>query len=46
MNCHECNGARLKKEVLAVRVGDKNINELTSMSIDKDKGLFKFNTVK
>lgn len=35
--CHECNGARLKKEVLAVRVGDKNINELTSMSIDKIK---------
>ena len=35
--CHECNGERLKKEVLAVRVGDKNINELTSMSIDKIK---------
>ena len=35
--CHECKGARLKKEVLAVRVGDKNINELTSMSIDKIK---------
>ena len=35
--CPECNGARLKKEVLAVRVGDKNINELTSMSIDKIK---------
>ncbi len=35
--CTECNGARLKKEVLAVRVGDKNINELTSMSIDKIK---------
>ena len=35
--CHECNGAILKKEVLAVRVGDKNINELTSMSIDKIK---------
>ena len=35
--CHECKGARLKKEVLSVRVGDKNINELTSMSIDKIK---------
>ena len=35
--CPECNGARLKKEVLAVRVGEKNINELTSMSIDKIK---------
>ena len=35
--CPECNGARLKKEVLSVRVGNKNINELTSMSIDKIK---------
>lgn len=35
--CPDCKGARLKKEVLAVRVGDKNINELTSMSIDKIK---------
>lgn len=35
--CPECNGARLKKEVLAVKVGDKNINELTSMSIDEIK---------
>ena len=35
--CPECNGARLKKEVLAVKVGSKNINELTSMSIDKIK---------
>ncbi len=35
--CPECKGARLKKEVLAVKVGDKNINELTAMSIDKIK---------
>ena len=35
--CPDCKGARLKKEVLAVRVGEKNINELTSMSIDKIK---------
>ncbi len=35
--CPECNGARLKKEVLAVKVGDKNINELTDMSINKIK---------
>ena len=32
-HCPTCNGARLKKEVLAVKVGKKNINELTSMSI-------------
>ena len=35
--CYSCNGARLKEDVLAVRVGDKNINELTSMSITKIK---------
>ena len=31
--CTACHGARLKPEVLSVRVGDKNINELTDMSI-------------
>ena len=35
--CPECHGARLKPEVLAVKIGDKNINELTDMSIDKIK---------
>ncbi len=35
--CRCCEGARLKKEVLAVRVGDKNINELTDMPIHKIK---------
>ena len=34
-DCPVCKGARLKKESLAVKVGDKNINELTDMSIDK-----------
>ena len=33
--CQTCHGARLKKESLSVKVGDKNINELTDMSIDK-----------
>ena len=32
-NCQTCNGARLRKESLAVKVGDKNINELTEMPI-------------
>ena len=31
--CPECHGARLKPEVLSVRVGDKNIKELTDMSV-------------
>ncbi len=35
--CLACNGARLKKEVLAVKVGDKNINELTDMPIRRIK---------
>ena len=33
MECPECHGARLKSESLAVKVGKKNINELTEMSI-------------
>ena len=36
-HCTECNGARLNKTSLAVRVKDKNINELTEMSITKIK---------
>ncbi len=31
--CPKCKGARLKKEALAVLVGDKNINEFTKLSI-------------
>ena len=33
--CHECGGQRLKKSALAVTVGDKNIAEVTSLSIEK-----------
>lgn len=33
--CHECGGQRLKRGSLAVTVGDKNIAELTSLSIEK-----------
>ena len=32
-DCLECNGSRLNKNSLAVRVGDKNIKELTDMQI-------------
>ena len=35
--CTSCNGARLKPEILAIKVGDKNINELTDMPITKIK---------
>ena len=33
--CHTCRGQRLKPEALAVTIGDKNIFEITSMSIAK-----------
>lgn len=36
-HCDDCNGARLKKESLSVKVGDKNIFELTNMPINKIK---------
>ena len=31
--CHECHGQRLKKTSLAVTVADKNIHDMTSMSV-------------
>ena len=33
--CYTCHGARLKSEILSIKIGNKNINELTEMSIDK-----------
>jgi excinuclease ABC subunit A len=33
--CPECNGARLKPEVLAVTVGGENIHEFTNMSVTR-----------
>ncbi len=36
-HCPTCNGARLKDEILSIKVGTKNINELTDMSINKMK---------
>ena len=35
--CPTCHGSRLNENSLAVKVGSKNINELTDMSIDKIK---------
>ena len=34
--CPKCKGARLKKEALSVKVGDKNIKELTDLSIKEE----------
>ena len=38
--CETCKGRRLKKEALAVSVGDKNISEISDYSIKELKGFF------
>jgi len=38
--CPDCNGARLKKEILAVTINNKNIDELTHFSISKAQKFF------
>ncbi len=38
--CDECGGRRLKKEILAVTVGEKNIVEGTDMSVDEAREFF------
>ena len=35
LDCPTCKGSRLKKEILSIKIGDKNINELTDMPINK-----------
>ena len=39
--CDDCHGARLNKDVLQVKVGNKNIYEVTEMSIKKLLDFFK-----
>jgi len=38
--CQSCNGTRLRPEAMAVTVGDKNIHQLTSLSIEKAQEFF------
>ena len=38
--CPGCQGARLKPEVLAVTIGDKNIQQLTSLTVRESKAFF------
>ena len=33
--CHSCKGQRLKKEALAIKIGNYNIADITSMTIDE-----------
>jgi len=39
--CQDCNGARLKKEPLAVRISGKNIHEVVQMSVKEVISFFK-----
>jgi excinuclease ABC subunit A len=39
--CPACHGARLKPEALAVTVGDRNLDDLTRMSIELLEGFFR-----
>ena len=39
--CPACGGRRLRPEVLAVTIGDKNISEVCDLSIVKTRGFFK-----
>src|SRR3989339_686143 len=41
IECPACNGARLKPEILSIRLGGKNINELTRLSISTCAEYFK-----
>ncbi len=38
--CRSCKGARLRPEAVAVTIGDKNIHQLTSLSIEKAQEFF------
>jgi excinuclease ABC subunit A len=38
--CHRCNGDRLRKEVLGITIGDKNIVEATKLPIDNAREFF------
>jgi excinuclease ABC subunit A len=40
LTCSACNGGRLKKESLSVTFNDKNIQEITNLSIERAKDFF------
>ncbi|MCI5839552.1 MAG: excinuclease ABC subunit UvrA [Peptoniphilaceae bacterium] len=41
IECEKCHGARLKPEVLSMKINGKNIYELTNLSIDDEIDFFK-----
>ncbi len=38
--CKECGGARLKREALSVKVGGRNVSEVTALSVRDARGFF------
>jgi len=40
VTCKTCKGARLRPEMLSIKVGDKNINEIGNMAIKDSKDFF------
>ena len=44
--CHECHGSRLNQNSLSVKVGNKNIKELTDMQITRNKRIHKLTNIK
>ena len=40
IECDTCHGDRLKPEILSIKVADKNISELTSLSVEKSIEFF------
>jgi len=38
--CPQCHGTRLSREALSIKVGDKNISELTALPLDEILGFF------
>ena len=40
LTCPTCQGKRLKPEILAVRVADKSIYDITSLTVDQEKKFF------
>jgi excinuclease ABC subunit A len=38
--CRTCNGARLRKEAIAVKIADKSINEVSQMSVEEAQEFF------
>ena len=43
LECEHCKGKRFKKEILEIKVGDKNISDILNLSVDEAIGFFESN---